>query len=572
MKKPGSGFVRWSALAALLLAMWMTLGPYQLGGPTSFVITHGNSMEPRYHAGDLVLLHRADSYTTGDIIGYESPSLDRIVLHRVHTVQPDGAFVTQGDNNDWLDTDRPKTADVLGKEWLHLPGVGKWLLRARSPVGATVLVSLVALSFFLGREKKKRRGRSGRGHELPRIALGSFTEREKMILGGIAAVGVLCLMLGFVGFRQPLIKAINSDAAYEHVGDFSYSADVKESPVYPSGKVEPGRAIFLNLVKSVDVSFDYSLRTETEHSVKGEAMMFARVTGSTGWKKAVPIAPLRAFKGPEVRLEGTLDFEEIEGLRREVQEITGLPETGQRIELIPRIDIRGTVAGETISEQFAPELDIRMDTYQAQVEPPESAGATTEADGGVAAAFHRTQAGAVSTSETAMNRVNLLGLTMSIGTARQSSALGLVIVLLALGACWLRFSNPEHADEGSLIAAKYGDWLIPVASMQTTSRNTSVRVKSMEALVRLAELYERMILHEEVDGVNSYYVEEEGVLYFYRVEGTKPEVSRSPSSTPRFSGRKTREERRKVEVERLKKELVAIEAEVLSETQGPTED
>ena len=41
-------------------------------------------------------------------------------------------------------------------------------------------------------------------------------------------------------------------------------------------------------------------------------------------------------------------------------------------------------------------------------------------------------------------------------------------------------------------------------------------VTTMEGLVRLAERYERMILHEVFEGVHSYLVEEDGVVYRYR--------------------------------------------------------
>src|SRR5207237_543966 len=76
---------------------WL-LWPATLGGSTTYVVTHGISMEPRFSTGDLALLRSAGSYDVGDVIAYPSPTLGTVVMHRI--VARDGdAFVPEGDNN-----------------------------------------------------------------------------------------------------------------------------------------------------------------------------------------------------------------------------------------------------------------------------------------------------------------------------------------------------------------------------------------------------------------------------------------------------------------------------------------
>ena len=83
-------------------------------------------MEPGFHTGDLAILRPADSYAVGDVVAYRSESLDTIVMHRI--VAGDGErFVTQGDNNDWLDEDRPTEDEILGTLFLRVPQGGKAL-------------------------------------------------------------------------------------------------------------------------------------------------------------------------------------------------------------------------------------------------------------------------------------------------------------------------------------------------------------------------------------------------------------------------------------------------------------
>src|SRR5215213_6386114 len=109
-----------SAVIALLLAAVWVFWPLALGGGTTYVTTHGISMEPRFHTGDMAILRSAGSYAVGDVVAYRSESLGTTVMHRI--VSRDGdRFVIQGDNNDFLDEDHPSQDQVLGRLFLRVP-------------------------------------------------------------------------------------------------------------------------------------------------------------------------------------------------------------------------------------------------------------------------------------------------------------------------------------------------------------------------------------------------------------------------------------------------------------------
>ena len=127
-----------------LLALVVMIGSGQL----RWVITTGNSMSPRVAVGDLIVVRPADRYQVGDVIAYDSPDLDRKVLHRIVGVE-DGRFVTQGDHNDWVDSHRPAASEVVGREVLHLPGIGSHLRSLLDPGVVAVIVGL-ATTLVLG--------------------------------------------------------------------------------------------------------------------------------------------------------------------------------------------------------------------------------------------------------------------------------------------------------------------------------------------------------------------------------------------------------------------------------------
>ena len=79
-----------------------------------------------------------------------------------------------------------------------------------------------------------------------------------------------------------------------------------------------------------------------------------------------------------------------------------------------------------------------------------------------------------------------------------------------------------HTTEAESILARYRSLLVQVAHVRDPSTQRVVVVSDMAALVRIAERYDRMILHERIGGRESYFVAEDGVLYRYEAEASRP--------------------------------------------------
>ena len=59
-------YVGLAATVAFFAIGWWLLGPSQLGGPTSYAVLSGNSMEPAYRDGTVILISPAASIRRGD--------------------------------------------------------------------------------------------------------------------------------------------------------------------------------------------------------------------------------------------------------------------------------------------------------------------------------------------------------------------------------------------------------------------------------------------------------------------------------------------------------------------------
>jgi signal peptidase len=305
----------------VLAAGWLLVAPTQLGGRTSYVVTSGNSMEPRISKGDLAITRRRSSYAVGDVVLYDSPALRANVLHRIVAVEGD-AFVTKGDNNDFLDGEQPALDDLRGELWLVVPGAGRVLLWFQQPVnlGLAAFI-LVLLMLGGGREVARRRTRAAAPprplvvRETSRAATRetrrALSERA-LLVAGVASVGVFAA-LGVLAWSKPTRERGAVAATYAHTGELAYAARMPRSPVYPTGRLATGDSVFLRLVKGLDLRFDYTF-TSTEHAeVRGTISLDAVVSDGQGWTRTLPVAVARSFTGSHASAAGRLGIPQLTG-------------------------------------------------------------------------------------------------------------------------------------------------------------------------------------------------------------------------------------------------------------------
>ncbi len=129
-------------------ALWMVvafnawfLWPSSLGGSTTFVVVNGQSMEPLYAAGDLVVA-RKGAPVVGDVVVYRPEGLgDAKVVHQIVGGDGTTGWDVQGTNNDWLDPWQPTNDDVVGIVVFHIG--------AANHVGTVILSPLFWGAFLL---------------------------------------------------------------------------------------------------------------------------------------------------------------------------------------------------------------------------------------------------------------------------------------------------------------------------------------------------------------------------------------------------------------------------------------
>ncbi len=501
-----------AATAILLAVGWWLLGPSQLGGPTSYAVLSGNSMEPRLEGGDLVVARAKPSYHVGEVVLYEDRETGARVLHRV-IGERGGRFVTKGDNNDFVDPVRPARDEVVGELWFAVPGAGTVLAWLKQPLHLGLLLALLVLVGLGGRRELPRSRPPG---VRPLVALpGAPAAPVPAIVGTVgrafATVGAVTLAI-FVALGVAAHAASGTsirpiDELYAHEGRFSYSATTEPDPVYPSGAVETGMPVFTRLVDTLLVAFAYRFDTRQPADVHGSTRLDAVVRDTTGWQRILPISPAHSFDGTVARAEGLFDVSAFEELVLQARELTAAPLAGITVELRPHVDVSGTAGATRVDESFAPSLVLSYDG--TTLRPLPAVGAPP----GAAAPFaaRRVEPG----TEIVPAALGVGSLSLTVDQARTLGWLGVaasLAVLLVGGALLVAGTDGAPA---SRIAMRHGSRIVQARAVIPDERWVT-EVDDIDALARIADAYGRVILHVTENGDDVYLVDDGIAVYRYR--------------------------------------------------------
>ena len=511
------GIVAAALLVAVVGVGFVFLAPLQVGGRTAYVITAGSSMEPTFHANDLVLTRQQDTYEVGDIVLYRSSTLDRDVLHRI--VARDGErFVLQGDNNGYLDPEHPTASQIRGQVWFFVPGAGRVVGWLQHPFVLAAIAFFVVFGLLAGgREVSRRRVPRATGDPEPVRVSAARPETSlavpRTVLAGAGGAFVLFALLAVVAFGQPAQRTVEVADAWRHAGTFSYEAAVPRSAVYPEGAVTTGDTVFTNLVSRLRVAFDYTYSAEEAHDVRGGVALDAVVSDGQGWARSIPLRSEQPFEGSAAAAAGVLDVRAIRGVVDRMKELTGSTTTVFTVSIAPTVQLVGYAGTALIDETYRPAFDFQLDAISMR-----PAAAADDA----APAFDVEESGIVTAQ--AARTIGLGTATLSVAQARSLALLGILVSLLAAGASAAVLVRRGGSGEAGRIQARYGSRIV-AAEVEIPDGRCITDVPTIDDLARIAEHYDRVILRDTRSG--DEYVVDDGVAVSRYRAGEARTVARS---------------------------------------------
>lgn len=512
-----TGRLRLIVSLVLLGVGLVAFAPIQLGGQAAYVIISGNSMEPGFHLGDLVIIRAAASYQVGDIVTYRHPTIG-FVIHRI-VARESNHFILKGDNNGWLDSFQPTSAQIVGRLWLHLPSVGKVVRQLRSPRNMALLSSLVGVFIMISAQGNKGTRQRARRDGSASRDLALLGEAGQSLVALLALVACVSLALTGFAFTRPLQRLGSDDVTYQQIGSFSYSATVP-SGVYDTATVTTGEPVFRRLATSIELNFAYRLQAEQAENVHGHASLSAVLSDVNGWKRTIELAPDAPFDGPTVKLDGVLDLNRLQSIIDRVEQEAGLHREQYQLAVVPSVVVEATVDGQMLRDTFVPPLKFHMDSFQIQLanDDPSIRGDQLQP----------VQPIMIKREHTQPNTLAIFALELPISIARGIALFGLGGSLAGLLVLAFLMRRALGAGEAARIRARYAAQIITLADREPAAGQRLVRVAAFDDLARLAERNGRMILHSRQGAADDYYVQDDALLYHYAI-GEQDDAAGAPA-------------------------------------------
>ena len=501
----------------LLAVLWSVFGPMGLGGQAIYVIINGNSMEPLYHTGDLVILRRADRAAIGEVFAYQYPELGP-VIHRILDVEGEH-YIFQGDNNDWLDGYQPTFEELIGKAWIHFPEAGKTVTWLREPINVALVAALFGGFLMVGlvTDSSKSPGRKKRRFNLPQIPLGeinsSARETGLLIFSLLLFVSIILSLLAFT--RQTSLTA-SDDLPYSHSMTYSYSAPAN-TQVYDQPAIQPGEPVFLELNCNLDVSMAYALVAVEPFDVSASYRTLALVSEPNGWKRTLELQPLTPFTDGRFGAQTSVDICEIHRIVERLTDLTGLSRSVYDVTILTEIQLNGEIGGRAYEETVYPAIHFGLDSVQLYLRREGNDNPDP---------LKWQQNGQIKGSRRVPNTLSFFGLELPVLSVRIFSITGLIIAIAGLVVISLPMFTSSDNDEVALIRARYGSRIIKVHSLPPQKKSQpNITVQSMDELARLAGQSGTLIL-ETVKGDEHQYaiILETGVFTFSAKEKAENEL------------------------------------------------
>jgi signal peptidase I len=505
------------ALALIALGLlWFYFAPVDLGGSTTYVVTDGISMEPRFHTGDLALVRSQSSYHVGEIVAYNSKVYHTVVLHRIIARAGD-RYVFKGDNNNFVDFEHPAASQLIGALWLHLPGWGARLKSLSSPalVGALVAFAVLLLTGVSFARERRRRGRERRATEGTARPLSHAPRSTAGPTGELLAFALLALLpfvaLGLLAFTRSSTAPVPFKVPYRQSATLSYSAEATPGPIYPDNQAVTGEPLFTRVVSLVDLRFAYRFHTAAAHSLAGEASLSATVASTSGWQTTLQLGQPTRFRGDRALVTATLDLTSLLALVHRVNTTTGVGGS-YTLTLVPHVRASGSLDNRPFSAAFSPPAQFTLG--QGELQSSASTGSSSTTGQPVASPFAPSASGSVTGTRSQPRLLSFGVAQLSVATAREIVLGGIAIVVCILVAV-LAFVRARVRDESSTIRARYGRMIVPVERVWQLPGVPVIDVADMDALAQIAAHYDRSILHETAEEGEAFWVTDESGQFRY---------------------------------------------------------
>jgi hypothetical protein len=318
---------------------------------------------------------------------------------------------------------------------------------------------------------------------------------------GFLTLAFLALTIFSLG--KPVERAAD-DIKYEQTGVYYYSA-AGTAGIYDTETLHSGDPIFPRLTCVINIGYSYNLSGQVQE-VSGTQQITARISDEqSGWQRTIPLQPETAFSGNSYTAIAPVDLCQVQALVGTVEEGTGFRPNTYTLTIISQTSVTAKADGSPMYDSFASSLVFEFDKVHFYL-----AGKNNEAN-----PLQSSKSGKAASANVQPNSFRFLGLEWNVFGLRVLSLGGLGLSLLCLLIFGWYVLQATKRDPQFVIQVKHSSLLMDIYEYDFEKNQPLVEAASIDALAKLAERQNSVILHMTRDRLHYYFVKSDGTTYYY---------------------------------------------------------
>ncbi|MHC1601465.1 MAG: DUF5305 family protein [Candidatus Nezhaarchaeales archaeon] len=319
-----------------------------------------------------------------------------------------------------------------------------------------------------------------------------------------SALLILSLTAVVFTHQMPLELEVERDiASYKQKATYTCTAELRPNIIYETTVLALKDKVFLKLVKNIDIAFTYNFEPSPLSESSSIVYGLELTVGSPGlWSKSFTIQEPIKLNTTKFTYNMSLDMAWVKALIANITREIGVYSSKFEIIVTMNIYLSASLANRSITRQFTPILKFSLDYGNGIM----TISGLTHEDSSTITEIDKREA-----------YLQVFGTMVKVSDARMASQSISIASVAALGFL-LFIARPKLGEQDKLkaLTKKYSDIIIDVEEPPKTQ--SSIRVKSLKDLIKIAQGMERPVLHIDGDKADEFYVVSGLDVYFHDVK------------------------------------------------------
>lgn len=334
--------------------------------------------------------------------------------------------------------------------------------------------------------------------------------KKILVISFIALTVISLVNLYYVQQRPTFERRTVTLALYMHKAFYDYLAELKPNVIYNKTVLKPDEGVlYTSLTNRINVTFTYVFASNPNPEKLNVSMerLVAKIESPGRWVKYLQeteIVELLNFRG-SVNFTLEINCPAIRNIAYAIDKELGMYSSSYNIYVMPSINVEAVLAGRNVRETFTPQLTV---VFKSTTDK----GSYISLEG-----LNQTENREIKeTIEVRYPDVELQRNASYATTAAMVSGLAVSTVLYFRSSRKAKKESSEIAKTEK-VAEEYKDVIIEAARLPPETR-TTIDVKSLGDLVKIAEVLTKPILKAENGEYLVYYIMDGEVKYQYVIQ------------------------------------------------------